>query len=252
VLRGAVNPTTGGLLGNTLDWYSTQLASNSWECDVLQVMDCCFAAEAVTADAEVLAATSTVDIAAADVTTCFTKALITELRRASSEITSVATLHAEMMRNRQALKLQYSPIITERRGRPSIILQKLGGGGHRRHLQPKIAPDGPRILLTAHLEEPISKNDCEAIKKWLLSQVPTVVTGMQVTLEGAWKTQSSLLLFSVPIEVWTQIADHSAWSFVAVVNSTNGLLNTANPSQGVLSSRPMAGSENVRPGLSSK
>jgi len=223
---------------------------NANHADVLHIMDCCYATEAVDGNAEVLSATSTVDKAGGDPDACFTKTLVEELRRASSNVTTVVSLHAEMVRNRDATKLYYTPVYTQRQGKPSITLQKLRPSGpHGNHLQPSIKADGPRILLTAHVADNVRKQDLDTLKGWILTQVPTFVTGIDVTVEGVWAAESTLMLFSVPIEIWNRIRDHAAWSYVGTVNSTNKLLGppASAPAQNILATRPPSGGENVRP-----
>jgi hypothetical protein len=201
----------------------------SSEGDVLEIMDCCFASEAASPYAEVLAVTSAGNVAVTSAgsvadsyaSTYFLKALNEELQRASSGITTMAGIHAELIINRRNHNLQYTPVLVARPNRQSITLQKLGRKGKSVYRQPTTIANGPRILVTAQVEKNIQKKDCEDIE-WSLSKIPEAVKGItDVKLEGAWPGDSTLLLFSLPIAVWTQLPNNPAWNYVGVVNSSN-------------------------------
>jgi hypothetical protein len=184
--------------------------------------------------------------AAASLETSFTQALIRELRSAASRAGTVANLHGQMLRNRRAHKLEYTPFYAERPGRPSIVLRRMSDTS--RAQQPTVSADAPRILITAHVEGTIDKKDIASVKKWLLSFVPDSVKGMDIKLEGVWQASSSVLLLSLPIEVWTQLRNDPAYTYVGVVNSSNMLLAEGIPeSPAPLALRPASGPENTQP-----
>jgi hypothetical protein len=103
------------------------------------------------------------------------------------------------------------------------------------------------------VEQNISPNDVTNLKKWLLTQVPNNVRGLEIKLEGLWKTTSSTLLLSLPVEIWTQLRDDPAYNYVETVNSPNLLLGEAPAVQSPapLALRPAPGPENTKPGFGS-
>jgi hypothetical protein len=233
-----------------LDWGKGTRFLEDSPADVLHILDCCYAAEAVNGTAEVIAATSATEIAEGNPDTCFTQGLDKELMRVSSIISSAASLHSEMMRNRRALGLNFTPFYAEREGRNSVVLRKMAGKGKGR--MPTLPKHGPRILVTAHIEQALTQKDSNDIKKWLLTEVPAVVKDIDIRLEGLWDSESTMLLFSIPIAVWTQLPNTTAWSYVGTVTSHNKLLQTnitvANP----LAIRPLPGTENAPAGSAYK
>lgn len=231
---------SGNICTEKLRWASATSGFDYDGLDVLHILDCCYAAEAYTGTAEILAATSMTEKAASSHSSCFSRALNEELRRRSSEVATVAGLHAEMMRNRTALKWEYAPFYAERRAQSSIVLRRLGSPGNPK---PRAIPrDGTCVLVSARLK------DISDFKKWLLTWSPDKVVGMDVKLEGVWDSASFLLLLSLPIEIWTQLSNNPAYSFVGFVNFSNKLLD-APQSFGALAARPAPGPENTRPGF---
>jgi hypothetical protein len=234
-----------------LSWNFVNALLANRDADVLQILDCCHSAEAYDGKTEFLAATSLTESAAVSSSTCFTSALIKELRRVSSHATTVAELHGRLMRGRSMHKLEYGPFYAQRNGKPSIALRRMGTTSTTQ--LPVIAPDDPRMVITAHVEQNISPNDVTNLKKWLLTQVPNNVRGLEIKLEGLWKTTSSTLLLSLPVEIWTQLRDDPAYNYVETVNSPNLLLGEAPAVQSPapLALRPAPGPENTKPGFGS-
>ncbi|EMD93728.1 hypothetical protein COCC4DRAFT_45406 [Bipolaris maydis ATCC 48331] len=227
-----------------LDWKMATSLLGTEQCDVLHILDCCYAAEGMNLDAELLAAAT--ETASADAKTCFTAALCHQLHLMSSQQFTVSTLYQSLMTDRRALKLKYIPFHSYRDGKPSIIL---GGSRGKAAVVPPLKPDSPRILLTAHLEGPLDKGSVEGLKKWLNEQLPYSIMNMEIKLEGVWDASSTVLLFSIPITVWTQLnRNNTAFNYVGEVTSYNKLLEQGTTT---LSVRPPQGSENLKPGESS-
>ncbi|USP77905.1 hypothetical protein yc1106_05179 [Curvularia clavata] len=242
-LGGAIG-ANGKFRTRTLDWNSATAILDDMECDVLHIMDCCFAAESMRSDAELLAAAS--QTAGSDANTSFTNAVIQELRRLSSRPFTISTLYQEIMRNRRALKLEYIPFYHRRPGRASVVL----GGQRGPPVVPTLKPNDPRVLLAVHVSKTFDMQDLEDWKKWLSDLLPPTVMGMQIKLEGAWDSSSSVMLLSVPITVWAQLSNiNRAFIFVGEVTSNNKCLEQATTTLAV---RPLKGLENQKPGESSK
>jgi hypothetical protein len=218
---------------------------------VLHILDCCYFTEGYDGSAEVLAENSTAGESSSSLSTCFTSALIKELRRISSHATTVAELHGRLMRGQSMHNLESRPFYAPRIRKQSITLRRMGGRSTTQ--LPAIAPDDPRMLITAHVDQNISPNDVNNLKKWLLTLVPNHVKGLEVRLEGLWKTTSSTLLLSLPVEIWTQLRDDPAYNYVGTVNSSNLLFEEASAVQSPasLALRPAPGPENTKPGFGS-
>lgn len=222
---------------------ATSLLSTE-QCDVLHILDCCYAAEGMNVDAELLAAAT--ETASADTKTCFTAALCQQLRYLSSQQFTVSTLYQTLMTDRRALNLERIPFYSRRNDIPSIILGRYKG---KTPSVPPLKPNSPRILLTAHLKGPLDREGVEGLKKWLKEQLPSSIMNMDIKLEGAWDASSSVLLFSLPIAVWTQLnRSNTAFNYVGEVTSHNKLLGQATST---LSLRPPQGPENLKAGESS-
>lgn len=144
------------------------------------------------------------------------------------------------------------PMYAKKDNKDSIILYKLKTSGQLSHRQPDFSNDSPRVLVTAHVAETFTRKDMEAMRKWILSQVPTVIKGVDISVEGIWEIDSSLIMLTMPSEIWTQLPDIPAWSYVGEVESTIKLLSVTTSAQSPLMIGPPQGSENVRLGASSK
>ncbi|KAF9695314.1 hypothetical protein EKO04_007111 [Ascochyta lentis] len=237
----------GMLTGNTLKWNDVVEVFEGCEADVLHIMDCCYAAEAAIPYAEMLAATSATEMASSDIATSFTRALIEQLKRFSSSGTSVANLFSHMMAERKALKLTYTPVYDPRPGEKPSIFLKPKGSSVKKNVITQATGKSPRILLTAHLEASLNPGDVNELEKWMTTFIPKTVQNVQVKLEGFFDADSGVMLFTVPIDIWSQLEPSGAFTYVGVVHSRNRLLRPpiALP---VLGSRPVAATgENIRP-----
>jgi hypothetical protein len=248
---GAVN-NTGALEGATANWTSSTSSLQVVEADVLHILDCCYVAQASKGFAEVLAATSATELAGSDIDTSFTKALINELKAASSHIVTAAQIHGRLMRGMKPNGLQYTPYHAARDGWASCKLRRMEDTVQSKDKGK--AGDDKRILVGVTVNESLQPADVEKIKNWLLTGVPDVVKGMDIELSGLWDTTSTFLTFTVPIEVWTQLPADSAWIYIATVSSGNNMLRLAAAQASTLTdrTRPPQGGENVRPGSSGK
>ena len=235
----------GNLEGPTLRWTEiTNILHAKGKADILHIMDCCCAAEAAHPKVEVLAATSGTEVAESEAQFSFTRALNEQLRLLGDQrFMTVADLYAKIIEERRALQLSYTPFYVGRFGKPSIRLQKMNTIGRARHID--ISPDGPRVIMTAHVEGKIDKNSIDGIKKWLSTNISNQVKNIEVRLAGVWDTNSSILLLEMPLQIWSQLPYKPAYKMIEVVYSRNRLVTEA-PTV-TLASRPLPGSENQKP-----
>jgi hypothetical protein len=257
--RGALNSNKKALVEPTLNWTHCTQALEHAEADVLHILDCSYAAQVAAGYAEVLAATSASEKADSNLNTSFTKALITELEQSYDDVMSVAHLHGTLMRAGEHKGFWYTPYYGERKGRDSCTIRRMQPQGqyHGKSMiqgskgKGKVKTDDTRVLVGVNVKETFSRADVDGMKKWLLTQVPDFVTGLDIELSGLWDTHSNYLQFTIPIEIWTQLPEDSAWAYVATVTSGNKLLLPVAPSTPQLGIRPPQDGENIRPGASS-
>ncbi|KAG9187764.1 hypothetical protein G6011_05635 [Alternaria panax] len=229
-------------LTDALDWVASTSYPDGLGCEILHILDCCYAVETTKAMAEVLAAgTKTVS---ANPEVCFTKALNEELKRLSSTSFTIPALYVDIRSHRVLHRLVYMPFFNKPKGSSNIVLKNQKLPTAKIRIPPK---DGSRILLTAHLDKTVDQDAIRAIKDWLLKLVPSQVKDLEIKLEGAWDYVSSLLLFSLPTAIWVQLDPNNlAYSYVGEARSGNTL--TAPSAQAnVLAPPPAASSENKKP-----
>ena len=79
----------------------------------------------------------------------------------------------------------------------------------------------PRVLLVVSLTETESSPDVEAWVKWLTSDAPADIRNIDVRIEAAFASHSTLMLVSVPVVVWNLLPETSAYRFVDYIKSRN-------------------------------
>ncbi|RMZ70302.1 Zinc finger C2H2 [Pyrenophora seminiperda CCB06] len=236
----------GNIIGQSLKWANATATLDN-QCDVVHIMNCCDAAEGA-GEAEYLAASARNEPATQSHAKSFTAALTAELRRLSSAPLTIAMLHSELMGNRRAHHLDSIPFYRKRADKASITLPFKGRKGKAR--PPTLGPNSSRVLITAHVDERTTQDTAKAIKKWLTELLPRLVIGMEIKLEGVWESDSTILLLSLPVCIWTQLTHDMAYMFVGEANSSNQLLQQtiAGPPLALRPESRPSGSENEKPG----
>ena len=77
-----------------------------------------------------------------------------------------------------------------------------------------------RVLLTLSLPGNASVPDLQRWNEWL-SGVPCDVLKDEISIQAAFRSNSTLLLLSMPISVWHRLPDSSAYRFVDFIRSEN-------------------------------
>jgi hypothetical protein len=84
----------------------------------------------------------------------------------------------------------------------------------------------PQVLLAIRLEDDDFLDDIEEdggkkLRKWCdwLKDIPEGVKN--ISIQGLYKSFSTLVLISVPVVLWTTLPDNSAYTFIGFVTSTN-------------------------------
>ena len=77
-----------------------------------------------------------------------------------------------------------------------------------------------RVLLSVSVSEDIGHDTAQWVR-WLTTGAPWDVTKIDVAVEGIFKSHSTLVLVSIPIIAWTQLAETAAYQFIGFVQSAN-------------------------------
>jgi hypothetical protein len=234
--------------GPNFNWTKAVSLLSGFACDVVQILDCCAAIEAVSdLDCEVLAAAS--GTASANVNYSFTKAFLSALQSFNGAPTSLSMVYGHIMRNKKKFNLQYHPIYVPRTRKTSCVIQPLGNSAVPSTVSYANRSNPPKMTLSVHLDRTMTSNNVDEIKNWLTTNVPSNAKGITVDFEGLFDTDSSILIFTVDIEIWAVMRQDIAYQFMGMTTSRNKLsLGQGLPLQPL----GIKGSENKKPGSPSK
>ncbi len=212
---------------------------------MLYIFDTCFAASAALYDGpEVLAASSWGDSAGANLQTSFTRMLIDELTERDGSPCTVAEIYSSIHRNATTTQPEQGPVHIPRQNKGSITLakrlppkqRKPESQDVRRRKIDDLGAAEERVLISVHLQDSITIPNLQEWRRWLTTNIPSRLLSVGVTIEGAFRASSTLLLLNVPIGLWTMLpANDPAYTFVSFVKSQNELLEAA-----VKTSAPLA------------
>nr|POE77954.1 hypothetical protein CFP56_09595 [Quercus suber] len=229
-----------------LIWSNIQGILEQAEGDVLFILDCCYAATAARGRGakEGLWACNSEATTTGVNDNSFTQNLIAELRSSSSERFNAAMLHNRLMR--RYLEPGDHELLTE------PMYSCLGGEiypsvelvpqpqAEDESTDPALSVDTmltePLVVLAIKLKE---SNDVPSLPSWLSwvhENAPDSVESVHalgglerrslVHIEGHFRSDSRLVLVSLPIRLWNQLPRRAAYSFVGFVRSSNLLLST--------------------------
>lgn len=208
-------------MGPTVVWNQAVGHLAGFACDVVQILDCCCAIEAVDQlNSEIMAAA--IETAGADIETSFTMALLKTLQSLQGKPTSLATVYSNIMRTRNKLKLQYIPIYVPKSG-ASVVLQPVGQAGVPPPITHPNLINTPKVLLSVDLDGNMTEQTVHELTEWLTSHIPSTVQRITVQLEGIFRANSSIILFTAPVEIWACLRQDDAYKFVSEVRSSNML-----------------------------
>ena len=63
--------------------------------------------------------------------------------------------------------------------------------------------------------------DVESWAHWLSTDIPYEIQGIEIRIEAAYRSHSTLILASLPVNVWIHLRGTSAYRFIDLVTSTN-------------------------------
>ena len=79
----------------------------------------------------------------------------------------------------------------------------------------------PRILLAISLRSDAAIPDIESCTRWLAVEAPEEILKVDVRIESAYDADSTLILVSMPVEVWIYLPKASAYRFIDFIRSDN-------------------------------
>ncbi|KAI4945484.1 hypothetical protein J4E91_007826 [Alternaria rosae] len=241
--------------GPNFFWKSAVSLLDGFQSDVIQILDCCYAAEAFSSvESEYLTACSATEIATADIATSFTKAIIEQLKICNGQPWTTSAIYSRIVRNKEKFGLVVTPNYLPRNDTSfPIILRKLGNISAPPPITDREESEEPRVIITAHIEDKITADTVKQLKIWLETRMPAKLLKLKVEFAGVYDTDSSLLEFRIPVVVWAMLRDDPAYRFVGFSRSGNRLLELAQSSSSTtLVSQPVSGYENMKPGSPSK
>lgn len=241
----------------SLQWSAIQTLLERSISDVLILLDCCAGAASATfpngkSITETISASSWDAIAPDPGRYSFTNALIEVLGEWRLKTFSAAMLHAEVLArlkhprpiriNGKRFEARSTPVhfmMTSDHKAPSIEMSRIGPDNPQppsppqpsssldgRLLGRNVVDDGcftepnedkPHVMISLALEDD-QRLDLNAWEQWL-SSFPALAK--YVTVQGVFKSHSTLLLLSMPVTIWDLLPEDQACSFVAFIRSNN-------------------------------
>ena len=236
--------------------------------NVLIILDCCFAANAARDTAEgttkeILAACGRESPTLGVCERSFTSVLIEEMLAFGNTPFTVAMLHSRLVTMRW--RLAFTPIyalLSEHGGdsiailrspkpriptthgldRPSHAIAELDGtaiattNGPTSAIEDLESPSASdhqmvdsRVLLSVSVSQP-AELELREWTKWLTTAAPWNVMKVDVQIHSMFKSHSTLVLASVPINAWSLLPENTAYRFVGFIRSDNLLDLEKSPS----------------------
>ena len=200
----------------------------------LLLFDCCNAATTAIGEGfevEILCASAFESAASASLVHSFANRVIDILDANSPLPIKIAGLNTRLVDDALINVIEATPWYGAVSGQASITLRPQGSK-EQVGTKPQAPKFRGRVVITCSFSGSDSKPNYENFENWLASNVLEEIADIQV--EAVFEqAQSHIFLLTVPIEVWTMLPDHQAWSFVAFVESHNRLLNQQRePQQG--------------------
>ncbi|PWY70602.1 hypothetical protein BO83DRAFT_447272 [Aspergillus eucalypticola CBS 122712] len=216
----------GAITGPSLNIKSALYACENMEGDSLYIFDCCSACSVALWDGpEAIAACGWGQTSSANVNFCLTRVLLDTLIDNDGAPITVASLFSRLYRNASQNQVGACPVHIPRCGHPSITLKPL-----TRLFRPSFhSRCSERILLSIEVNDNANERDVKAWEAWLLRGIPNDVLSIDIKVEGSFHSHSTVVLLTVPIEVWTMLTDHPGYKFISLVTSNNGLLKEELP-----------------------
>ncbi|KAL8990794.1 MAG: hypothetical protein Q9169_008037 [Polycauliona sp. 2 TL-2023] len=220
----------------TLNWSTLQHLLETAIPHVLIILDCCYAANAArdTSDGttkELLAACGRENPTLGIGARSFTTSLIEELQAFGNRPFTAAMLHSRLITMRW--RLAFTPVyalLSEHGGHsielaPQPLPADLGDLEASDDMMDISSPEASietdtRVMLAVSIADDAI---CDIVewKKWLTSSAPWDVTKIEVKVEAAYKSHSTMLITSLPTVAWDTLPNKAAYQFIGFVKSVN-------------------------------
>ncbi|CAG8377115.1 unnamed protein product [Penicillium salamii] len=245
-LGGKCDQQTGTLQGPTVDWWAIRGYLEQYAGEICYIFDCCSAGSGALSaydGAEFMAASVWDQAATANLQFSFTQILIDELRLLKGQSTTLASIYARIFRFAQQNQVGAAPIHIPKLNTPSVTIGKNRAQVFTRSLD----QNTHHVLLSVKVREDVPLQISQW-NDWLTRNIPADVLSAHVTIEAAFQG-SGLLLFTVPVEVWTMMpANDPAYTFIGHVKSHNLLSQPlTQPTSLPMRFPPLSGRENQPP-----
>ncbi|MCJ1382965.1 hypothetical protein MMC17_006078 [Xylographa soralifera] len=201
--------------------------------NVLYILDCCYASSLPIRGTKELIAACAINrtTPGAGHPGIFTRVLAETLANANGRQFTIAQLHGAMTRAFFENKLTTPPVHVELSAEMvthgSIVIAPLKNGStatapHQQMSRPFSAlRSNPKALVSVHLSDVKTPPYAQQWTQWLSSHIPSGVEEIQIDLVGFYQTSSSILLVTMPVEVWTVLRGDPAYVFISIVTSGN-------------------------------
>ncbi|KAL3462514.1 hypothetical protein BJX64DRAFT_258874 [Aspergillus heterothallicus] len=236
--------SNGQSVGPQINRFNARKNVELGEGDVCYIFGCCSGGAAALYDGpEVICASGWDQQAASNLNSSFTRALIDTLKGLDGATETIAGIYSILFRSAHQSQVAACPVHVQRQGRPSITLGKLppadGTTGDNKKTKTE-----HRVLLSVHIKD--SKPDIQAWNNWLSNNLPPGLLSADVRIESIFRTSSSVLLVTIPVELWTMLdLNDESFSFVAHVQSSNILPALERSLQTPLPFRPGPGARSA-------
>ena len=239
-----------------LNWSSLQPTLLRAPCDVLILLDCCYAGAAARHNMigtnELLAACVREERAIGVCPISFTEMVMRKIRSFGRQPFTVADLYQRLLKDRKRLiRTPQHHSFSSRDGRkltlkPRQIAMTKGDQGSR--IDPSVLSSSsasnsrssnspsraesssstilpsleyPRILLAISLRSDAVIPDIESCTRWLAVEAPLEILKVDVRIESAYGAHSTLIFVSMPVQVWTYLPKVRAYRFIDFICSDN-------------------------------
>ena len=195
-------------------------------------LDCCHATAAAfeAGDNQYLVTSSAEGTATTQVLPSFTNRLTQLLESHNGAPATIVQLHGQLVSNMRlsGFDMKNTPVHVGAKTKNSICLQGLEKR-EVRGLQAHQTSGAGKVLVSLSMQGQATLPDVKKFQDWLTSNLPPNLASVEV--EAVFESSSSLILFTLPLEVWDCLEETGAFEFIDFVDSHNLLLPEKNPSK---------------------
>ncbi|KAL8691519.1 MAG: hypothetical protein Q9224_004157 [Gallowayella concinna] len=227
-----------------LDWLKCRHVAEGAQADKLFLFDCCYASTAALNNFgyEYLVAASMEAQAAGNLQGSFTQRLINILQQHARGGIAVSQIHALMVKTMRqgGTTLDATPVHIGASPKSSIVLKPIVTVTREVHgLRKAVTRGAGKVLVTLRLRGAGTVPDVREWQRWLSRSIPDEVES--VAVEAVFPG-STIILLTLPMEVWTFLDGTPGFQFVDYVDDHNQWVQSESQQLGIgglsLSDRP--------------